>query len=228
MVKIKTFPVRFMTKIIHFGFIWAMLILPVGKTFALDQTFSYLSIFSGSQDLSASPGSLKRNSNYFSSLTKSHGDLNENRKVQPFVVGFDFYQASGSVASGFGIEIQRYKKSFNFSDGSDLTLEALGVLYGFNFYYRGDFWFPFFGFGTGNYSSKIQETLYDSGAMTESTIFGQVDTPFYYKLGARIPFNSWGIVILQQFISADLEVASANEDVALGGVSSLFGIYYGF
>ena len=64
--------------------------------------------------------------------------------------------------------------------------------------------------------------------MTESTIFGQVDTPFYYKLGARIPFNSWGIVILQQFISADLEVASANENVALGGVSSLFGLYYSF
>ena len=44
-------------------------------------------------------------------------------------------------------------------------------------------------FGTGNYSSKIQENLYDSGSRTESTMFGQMDTPFYYKLGARIPFN---------------------------------------
>jgi hypothetical protein len=228
MVKIKTSPFRFTKKIIHFGLIWVMLILPIGKTFALDQTFSYLSILSGSQDLSASPGSLSSHSNYFSSLKKSHGDLYENRKVQPLVVSFDFYQASGSVASGFGIEIQRYKKSFNFLDGSKLSLEALGVLYGFNFYFRGDFWFPFLGFGTGNYSSKIQETIYDSGSMTERTIFGQVDTPFYYKLGARIPFNSWGIVILQQFISADLEVSSANENIALGGVSTLYGLYYGF
>ena len=228
MVKMKTLPAFLMIATIRFWFLMLLLTMLVGQAQAIEQTFSYLSIFSGSQDLSASSGALSSKSNYFNSLEGEHGNLKESRKVQPLVVGFDFYRASGSVASGFGIEIQRYKKLFKFSDGSQLSLEALGVLYGFNFYYRGNFWFPFFGFGTGNYTSKIQETLYSSGSLTESTIFGQVDTPLYYKLGARIPLNSWGIVFLQQFISADLDVASSNKHIALGGTSTLFGLYYGF
>ncbi|MCH2297013.1 MAG: hypothetical protein MK441_03785, partial [SAR324 cluster bacterium] len=61
-----------------------------------------------------------------------------------------------------------------------------------------------------------------------TTVFGQVDTPVYYKLGARIPFNSWGLVLTQQYTSANMEVASANKNVALGGVSTLIGRYYGF
>ena len=228
MVNMKTRFAYIMIGFIRFWLLWMLLTLPVGQTLAVEQTFSYLSIFSGIQDLSASSGALSSKSNYFNSLEGEHGNLKESRKVQPLVIGFDFYRASGSVASGFGIEIQRYKKPFNFSDGSRLALETLGVLYGFNFYYRGDFWFPFFGFGTGNYSSKIQETFYASGTLTESTIFGQVDTPLYYKLGARIPLNSWGIVFSQQFISADLDVASSNKHIALGGTSTLFGLYYGF
>ena len=228
MVKMKTRFAYIMIGFIRFWLLWMMLTLPVGQTLAVEQTFSYLSIFSGSQDLSASSGALSSKSNYFNSLEEEHGNLKESRKVQPLAVGFDFYHVTGSVASGFGIEIQRYKKSFNFSDGSQLSLEALGVLYGFNFYYRGDFWFPFFGFGTGNYSSKIQEIFNDAGSITESTIFGQVDTPLYYKLGARIPLNSWGLVFLQQYTSADMEVASSNRKIALGGISTLFGLYYGF
>ena len=228
MVKFRTlFPIH-LNQVICIGFLWMSLTCFTGNAYAIDQTFSYLSVFSGSQDLSASPGGLGSESNYFEWLEESHGNLEENRKVQPSVIGFDFYRASGVVASGFGLEIQRYKKSFNFSDGSGLTLEALGVLYGFNFYYRGDFWFPFFGFGTGNYSTKIQETLYSGSSVTETTVFGQVDTTVYYKLGARIPFNSWGLVLTQQFTSANMEVASANKNVALGGVSTLFGLYYGF
>ncbi len=129
MVKYRTlFPIH-LKKIICIGFLGMLLTCFAGNAYAIDQTFSYLSVFSGSQDLSASPGGLGSESNYFEWLKESHGDLEENRKVQPSVIGFDFYRASGVVASGFGLEIQRYKKSFNFSDGSGLTLEALGVLW---------------------------------------------------------------------------------------------------
>ena len=228
MVKMNSLPAFLKTRFIRIGLFLMFLILPEGHTLAIEQTFSYLSIFSGSQDLSASAGILGKKSDYFSNLEGEHGQLTGDRKVKPSVIGFDFYRASGVVASGFGIEIQRYKKTFNFSNGSRLSLEALGVLYGLNFYYRGDFWFPFFGFGTGNYSSKIKEIFNDAGSITESTIFGQVDTPLYYKLGARIPLNSWGLVFLQQYTSADMEVASSNRQIALGGISTLFGLYYGF
>ena len=109
-----------------------------------------------------------------------------------------------------------------------MRIYAVGVLYGFNFYYRGDIWFPFLGFGSGNYSAKVQETLYATYTTTSSTIFGQVDMPLYYKIGFRIPFNSWGIIFTQQFISADMLVASENKRVSLGGTATLFGAYYGF
>ena len=228
MVKMKTLPAFLMIATIRFWFLIIFIIMLLGQAQAIEQTFSYLSIFSGSQDLSASAGMLGKKSKYFNDLEGEHGQLTGDRKVKPSVIGFDFYRASGVVASGFGIEIQRYKKTFNFSNGSRLSLEALGVLYGLNFYYRGDFWFPFLGFGTGNYSSKIQEIFNDAGSITESTIFGQVDTPLYYKFGARIPLNSWGLVFLQQYTSADMEVASSNRQIALGGISTLFGLYYGF
>lgn len=96
MVKYRTlFPIH-LKKIICIGFLGMLLTCFAGNAYAIDQTFSYLSVFSGSQDLSASPGGLGSESNYFEWLKESHGDLEENRKVQPSVIGFDF---TGLLAS---------------------------------------------------------------------------------------------------------------------------------
>ena len=103
MVKYRTIFFIHVNQIICIGFLWMLLTCFPGNAYAIDQTFSYLSVFSGSQDLSASPGGLGSESNYFEWLEESHGNLKENRKVQPSVIGFDFYRASGVVASGFGL-----------------------------------------------------------------------------------------------------------------------------
>lgn len=205
-----------------------MLASRAGPALGIEQTFTYLSIQSGSQDPSASSGVFANKGRYFETLESAHGKLKKDRLVRPEVFAFDFYSVSGSLAGGFGIEVHRYNRQFQFADDSQVDIYAVGVLYGFNFYYRGEIWFPFIGFGTGNYSAKVQEQLNFTGSVTKSTVFGQVDSPFYYKLGFRIPFNSWGLMLTQQYISADMEVATENKPLSLGGTATLFGAYYGF
>ena len=65
MVKFRTlFPIH-LNQIISISFLWMLLTCFTGNAYAIDQTFSYLSVFSGSQDLSVSPGVLGNESNYF-------------------------------------------------------------------------------------------------------------------------------------------------------------------
>ena len=163
------------------------------------------------------------------SLESKHGALKENRQVSPKVLTFDFYKTNGSVASGFGLEVHRYKKIYTFeNDPSQVDISAVGLLYGLNFYYRGDFLFPFLGFGTGNYSAKVEEELVTGSSTTVGTIFGQVDKPFYYKFGVRIPLNGLGIILTQQYISANFDVSTENKPLSLGGTVTFIGLYYGF
>jgi len=121
------------------------------------------------------------------------------------------------------------KKKYTFeNDPSQVDISAVGFLYGLNFYYRGDFWFPFLGFGTGNYSAKVKEELVTGSSTTYGTVFGQVDKPFYYKFGVRIPLNGLGIILTQQYISANFDVSTENKPISLGGTATFIGIYYGF
>jgi hypothetical protein len=162
-------------------------------------------------------------------LETKHGALKENRQVSPKVLSFDFYKTNGSVASGFGLEVHSYKKKYTFeNDPSQVDISAVGFLYGLNFYYRGDFWFPFLGFGTGNYSAKVKEELVTGSSTTYGTVFGQVDKPFYYKFGVRIPLNGLGIILTQQYISANFDVSTENKPISLGGTATFIGLYYGF
>ena len=199
-----------------------------GPVLGIEQTFTYLSVQSGSQDPAAASGIFENKGRYFETLESAHGKLKEDRLVRPEVFAFDFYGVTGSLAGGFGIEVHRYNRQFQFADDSQVDIYAVGVLYGFNFYYRGGIWFPFAGFGTGNYSAKVLEELKNPGSVTTSTVFGQVDSPFYYKIGFRVPFNSWGLIATQQYISADMEVTTENKPLSLGGSASLFGFYYGY
>ena len=170
-----------------------------------------------------------KNDNYLTSLEESHGQLKENREVNPKVFSFDFYKINGNFSSGFGIEFHNYKKSFSFEkNNSSVDIYTVGLLYGLNFYYRGDFWFPFIGFGTGNFSAKVKEHLITEVSETNATVFGQVDKPFYYKFGIRIPINGLGILITKIYISANMNVNTGNKSLSLGGIGDFLGIYYKF
>ena len=189
----------------------------------------YFALQYGNQDTGSPAPVVGRMDSYLSTLVEKHGALKESRDVSPKVLSFDFYKTNGSFASGFGLEVHSYSKSYSFKNDSSLVnLSAVGLLYGLNFYYRGDYWFPFIGFGTGNYSAKVQEQLITGSTTTNGTVFGQVDDPFFYKLGVRIPFNEMGIVLTQQYISADINVATEDKPLSLGGTASFIGLYYSF
>ena len=196
---------------------------------SVEQTVIFFAFQNGIQDTGSPAPVMGQADSYLSTLESKHGALKENRQVSPKVLSFDFYKTNGSFASGFGLEVHSYKKIYTFeNDPSQVDISAVGFLYGLNFYYRGDFWFPFLGFGTGNYSAKVKEELVTGSSTTYGTVFGQVDKPFYYKFGVRIPLNGLGIILTQQYISADFQVATENKRLSLGGTASFIGFYYGF
>ena len=196
---------------------------------SVDKTVVYFAFQYGIQDTGSPVPVVGQTDSYLSTLETKQGSLKGNRQVSPKVLSFDFYKTNGSVASGFGLEVHSYKKKYTFeNDPSQVDISAVGFLYGLNFYYRGDFWFPFLGFGTGNYSAKVKEELVTGSSTTYGTVFGQVDKPFYYKFGARIPINGLGIILTQQYISADFDVSTENKPLSLGGTATFIGLYYGF
>ena len=196
---------------------------------SVDKTVVYFAFQYGIQDTGSPVPVVGQTDSYLSTLETKHGSLKGNRKVSPKVLSFDFYKTNGSVASGFGLEVHSYKKKYTFeNDPSQVDISAVGFLYGLNFYYRGDFWFPFLGFGTGNYSAKVKEELVTGISTTYGTVFGQVNKPFYYKFGVRIPLNGLGLILTQQYISADFDVSTENKPLSLGGTATFIGLYYGF
>ena len=196
---------------------------------SVDKTVVYFAFQYGIQDTGSPVPVVGQTDSYLSTLETKHGSLKGNRQVSPKVLSFDFYKTNGSVASGFGLEVHSYKKKYTFeNDPSQVDISAVGFLYGLNFYYRGDFWFPFLGFGTGNYSAKVKEELVTGSSTTYGTVFGQVDKPFYYKFGVRIPLYGLGIILTQQYISANFDVSTENKPISLGGTATFIGLYYGF
>jgi hypothetical protein len=217
------------SKVLKITFTVICMIFHVSTGWCVEQTVVYFAFQYGIQDTGSPAPVVGQTDSYLSTLETKHGSLKGNRQVSPKVLSFDFYKTNGSVASGFGLEVHRYKKIYTFeNDPSQVDISAVGFLYGLNFYYRGDFWFPFLGFGTGNYSAKVKEELVTGSSTTYGTVFGQVDKPFYYKFGVRIPLNGLGIILTQQYISADFDVSTENKPLSLGGTATFIGLYYGF
>ena len=217
------------SKVLKITFTLIGLFFHVSTGLCVDQSVVYFAVQYGQQDTGNTVPLVGQSDSYLKTLESEHGALKENRQVSPKVLSFDFYKTNGSVASGFGLEVHSYKKVYTFeNDPSKVDISAVGLLYGLNFYYRGDFLFPFLGFGTGNYSAKVKEELVTGSSMTYGTVFGQVDKPFYYKFGARIPINGLGIILTQQYISADFDVSTENKPLSLGGTATFIGLYYGF
>ena len=217
------------SKVLKITFTLICLFFHVSTGWCVDQTVVYFAVQYGQQDTGNTVPLVGQSDSYLKTLESEHGALKENRQASPKVLSFDFYKTNGSVASGFGLEVHRYKKKYTFeNDSSQVDISAVGLLYGLNFYYRGDFLFPFLGFGTGNYSAKVKEELVTGSSTTYGTVFGQVDKPFYYKFGVRIPLNGLGIILTQQYISANFDVSTENKPISLGGTATFIGLYYGF
>jgi len=217
------------SKVLKITFTVICLIFHVSTGWCVEQTVVYFAVQYGQQDTGNTAPLVGKSDSYLKTLESEHGALKENRQASPKVLSFDFYKTNGSVASGFGLEVHSYKKIYTFeNDPSKVDISAVGLLYGLNFYYRGDFWFPFLGFGTGNYSAKVEEELVTGNSTTYGTVFGQVDKPFYYKFGVRIPLNGLGIILTQQYISANFDVSTEKKPLSLGGTATFIGLYYGF
>ena len=217
------------SKVLKITFTLICLFFHVSTGLCVEQTVAYFAVQYGQQDTGSTAPLVGQSDSYLKTLETNHGALKENRQASPKVLSFDFYKTNGSVASGFGLEVHSYKKKYTFeNDSSQVDISAVGLLYGLNFYYRGDFWFPFLGFGTGNYSAKVKEELVTGSSTTYGTVFGQVDKPFYYKFGVRIPINGLGIILTQQYISANIDVSTENKPISLGGTATFIGLYYGF
>lgn len=201
-----------------------------GVVYAVSQNFYFLSLQTGDMDTETPPYGFEQDDGYLDSLAKSHGAVKEDRIVQPLVMAFDFYRAFGSVGSGFGVDIHRYDKTYSFQDGSTVTMGAVGVLYGLYFYYRGTYWYPYFGFGAGTYSVKIDEDLEDpdDDDSIKTTIIDSASYTFHYKAGIRFPLGGWGIVLTWHGIAAEIKVETEKERIQLGGQAQFVGVYYGF
>ena len=217
------------SKVLKITFTLICLFFHVSTGWCVEQTVAYFAVQYGQQDTGSTAPLVGQSDSYLKTLETKHGALKENRQASPKVLSFDFYKTNGSVASGFGLEVHSYNKKYTFeNDSSQVDISAVGLLYGLNFYYRGDFWFPFLGFGTGNYSAKVKEELVTGISTTYGTVFGQVNKPFYYKFGVRIPLNGLGLILTQQYISADFDVSTENKPLSLGGTATFIGLYFGF
>lgn len=212
---------------------------------AVEQTFYFTSIQFGSIDTSRSVPPFGREDNYLSTLADEYGAASYDAKVEPTVISFEYYRVSQWVGIGFSIDLlsgiaqndppsgvfllPNYNQEFTFGGQSRVHTENIGILYGLSLYGRFEWFYPFLGIGTGNYLSKVEETLVEAdGSETTTVVFGEVLEPYYYKWGVRFPSGKYGVMLSQYYIRAPLNVESRNKTLELGGVGTFVGFYLGF
>ncbi len=196
---------------------------------ALEQVFYLLSLKTGIQNTGQPMPLASKEDQYLKEIESDHGTRNEDRLTSPLAVNFDFYQVDGSLATGFGIEINRYSKNYSFRDNSKVQLNIQAVLFALSTYYRGDAWFPYFSLGTGSYDVKIREKLRSTSADEEhrkTSYIDSVSSVFYYELGSRFPFGEWGMLVSWRATSAQLKVRTIGKRLELGGQTTFLGVYY--
>ena len=135
---------------------WSLLLLVccamVSAAHAVEQTFYFTSLQYGSIDTKRNAPPFASNSDYLSSLESEYGAVSYDPKVEPTVVSFEYYRVDGYVGIGFSIDLlsgiaqndppsgvfllPNYNQEFQFSGGSRVTTETIGLLYGLSFYGR--------------------------------------------------------------------------------------------
>ena len=198
------------------------------SAWAVKQTFLHFSVASGVQNTSSVAPGIGKGESYVDTIASRNGALQSSRRVIPLVLRFDFYRIMNGWGGGFGIGLQTYRSKLTFADGSTVQISSNAIYYGFTYHLRMGSFYPYFGFGTGSHYARVQELVKIGNVWYASTFFGQATDPLYYKLGVRIPFGSWGVLLTQQAISAPLRAPTEEKDLELGGVSNLIGLYWGF
>jgi hypothetical protein len=232
-------------RFIFWGLILLLWCATIPAVQAVEQTFYFTSLQYGSIDTERNAPPFAIDSDYLGAMEDKYGVASYDPKVEPTVISFEYYRVDGYVGIGFSIDLlsgiaqndppsgvfllPNYNQEYQFSGGSRVTTETIGLLYGLSFYGRFQWFYPFFGVGTGNYLAKVEERLVNSGGSDSySVVFGEVLEPYYYKWGVRFPSGEYGIMLSQYYIHAPLTVESRNKTLELGGVGTFFGFYMGF
>ncbi|MBF0287326.1 MAG: hypothetical protein HQM14_05855 [SAR324 cluster bacterium] len=198
---------------------------------ALGQAFYFVSGKIGSQETGQPAPLIGKADQYLDTIKADHGNLKDDRTVTPIGFGFDFYRVDGALATGFGLELNRYSKSYSFADRSSVQLDVQGVLFAFSTYYRGEFLFPYLALGTGGYSVKIREKLVatsDEISTTNASFIDAAPSVSYYEIGSRFPFGEWGLLTSWRATSAQLKIQTIGKRLELGGQTIIFGVYYSY
>lgn len=200
------------------------------SVYAQNQTFYFWTFKTGTQNTGQPAPLLASQDNYLSAIESDHGKLKGDRQVNPSGVGFDFYRVSGSFASGFSTEVHWYNKEHKFGDASKVQLEAQAVLFALSTFYRAEFWFPYFSFGTGSYNVKIREklTATNSTPSTKASFNDSARNVLFYEVGSRFPIDTTGILTGYRFTSANVKVQTIGERLELGGQTFFLGFYWSF
>jgi len=198
--------------------------------FAADQVFYFLTAKTGVQNTGQPAPLIGTKDDYLQTLEETHGELKTDRVTNPFGISFDFYSVDGSFATGFGLELTYYNKKYEFDDHSSVKLEMQSILYGFSTFYRGEIWFPYFAFGSGNYNVKFTEELSGSGDTpdTKATFSDSAKSVLYYELGSRFPIDEFGLQLSYRYISAPIVIQTIGNDLELGGTTLFLGFYYSY
>lgn len=198
---------------------------------AVDQNFYFFIFKMGSQNTAQTPALIGKADQYLKTIADDHGNRKQDRLVNPIAVSFDLYRVDDAFATGFGLEINRYTKTYSFEDNSKIELETQGFLYGLSTYYRGNFWFPYFALGSGGYSVKIREKLLNTDQGEETThasFIASAPNVLYYELGIRVPLGDWGVMTSWRATAARLKVKTVGKKLELGGQTTFLGAYYAF
>lgn len=155
---------------------------------------------------------------------QGHGPLQNGREVQPVSAELDIIApGSDSFSIGVGFEILRYKKVFEFQDGTELTVDNRGLHFSFKTFWRLGAVMPYLGLGIGNYYAKIEQT---NG-------FSVRDAPeevFNYRAGFFLQFDGFGFLLEGGRTTGKLSFPgqSGPAEIELGGSYTNVGISFIF
>ena len=96
------------SKVLKITFTVICLIFHVSTGWCVEQTVVYFAVQYGQQDTGSTVPLIGQSGSYLKTLEAKHGALKENRQVNLKIISFDFYKTTGSVASGFGMEVHSY------------------------------------------------------------------------------------------------------------------------
>lgn len=161
----------------------------------------------------------------FNKLEAAHGAKKGGRAVETNSVELDIYGVSGAhTGLGVGVEMLGYNHAWVLADGLKVHMSAKGVLFTFKTFLRLGSFYPFFGFGLGNYYVNYDETP------TGPSLRDSPDTVYNMRVGMRILFGRLGLLLEAGQTRARLPILTdvGKATLELGGPYSNAGLFWVF